>query len=102
MTKPLLFGLTLITICACSEQSAVSNYLCGQNLRVSIVEHNNDEATLRFNDQQFSLYRQVSGSGVKYSTEDVLLWSKGDEAMLILNGKKCRCSLFQQQQNHDV
>ncbi|TMO34471.1 hypothetical protein CWC25_22705, partial [Pseudoalteromonas sp. S4389] len=47
-----------------------------------------DEETLSFVYNTNTLYREVSGSGVKYSDDHVLFWSKGDEAMLILNGKK--------------
>jgi membrane-bound inhibitor of C-type lysozyme len=51
---------------------------------------------LTFKDNEFLLNRQVSGSGVKYSADNVLFWSKGDEAMLILKGKKYQCSLIKQ------
>ena len=96
MIKPLLSRLALVTLCACAEQSAPSNYLCDGTLSASIVENNDEEARLTFKDNEFLLNRQVSGSGVKYSADNVLFWSKGDEAMLILKGKKYQCSLIKQ------
>ena len=44
MIKPLLSGLALVTLCACAEQSAPSNYLCDETLSASIVEYNDEEA----------------------------------------------------------
>ncbi|TGV19105.1 hypothetical protein E5N72_03035 [Pseudoalteromonas sp. MEBiC 03607] len=95
MNKQLLSGLALVTLCACAEQATANNYLCDNGLTASIVDNNEDEATLSFVDNTYTLYREVSGSGIKYSDDHVLFWSKGDEAMLILKGKKYHCQLKQ-------
>lgn len=94
MIKPLTLGLALVTLCACAEQSAPNNYKCDEEL-ASITDINEEQATLSFQQESFLLSRQVSASGVKYSNDTVLFWSKGPEAMLILRGKKYHCALAQ-------
>tara|TARA_B100002049_G_scaffold6850_1_gene4845 strand:- start:1670 stop:1960 length:291 start_codon:yes stop_codon:yes gene_type:complete len=95
MIKPLLSGLILVSLCACAKQSDPNNYTCGEDSTVSIADISEDEAELLFKEQSFVLNRQVSASGVKYSNDTVLFWSKGAEAMFILKGKKYHCALNQ-------
>lgn len=93
MYKSLLITLGVISLSACSEQLDNQVFTC-DNQQTAIIANNSDEkATLKYDHQQYQLVRQRSASGVKYSSDDVLFWTKEKEAMLIINGNKHHCKL---------
>ncbi|MCK8104471.1 MliC family protein [Pseudoalteromonas sp. 2CM36K] len=83
--------ITLIALVACNEQPITTNYMC-DNTAAQLDIISNKQATLRFNKHDYLLTHEVSASGSKYINNKVLFWSKGEQAMLIINGKKYQCT----------
>ena len=85
-------AIGLLSISACNEQPVISHYLCNQApAKLDIIS--NKHATLSFNNQDYLLNHEVSASGAKYINKEVLFWSRGNQAMLIINGEKYHCSI---------
>lgn len=83
----------LLTLAACSEQAKNDVYTCDSQQTATIISQNDESATLEYDQQQHQLVRQQSASGVKYTNNDVLFWTKGNEAMLIIGGNKHHCTV---------
>ncbi len=83
--------IALIALTACNKQPVTNNYVCDNALaKLDIIS--NKQAKLSFYDHDYILNHEVSASGSKYINQEVLFWSKGEQAMLIINGKKYQCS----------
>ena len=93
MYKTLLLSLSLITLSACTQDSDNDTFICDNQLEAKLSSESEEAANLTYNEQDYALVRQRSASGVKYSNDDVLFWSKGSEAMLIIDGNKYHCQL---------
>lgn len=91
MYKKILLTASLLTLTACSEQATDDVYACDSKKNATIISQDDETATLEYEQQKHQLVRQQSGSGVKYSNNDVLFWTKGNEAMLIIAGNKHHC-----------
>lgn len=92
MTKIILFTALLLALTACTEHTNSAVYVCNKQ-QIAIITSNADEtAELNYHHTTYPLVRQKSASGVKYSNENVLFWTKGNEAMLIINGYKQHCN----------
>ena len=83
--------IALIVLTACNKQPSINNYIC-DNAPAKLDIISNKQAKLSFYDHDYMLNHEVSASGSKYINQEVLLWSKGEQAMLIINGKKYQCS----------
>jgi len=84
---------SMLTLSACNDAPKNSHYVC--NDHAVKLAHQGDIAILTLNGQTYALNKEPSASGVKYINEQVLFWSKADEAMLIVSGKKYHCQLQQ-------
>ncbi len=94
MYKALLLTTSLlITLSACTQQENIDTFTCDSKLNATITNQDEESATLDYNKHQYQLIRQRSASGVKYTNENVLFWTKGKEAMLIIDGNKYHCNL---------
>ncbi|MBB1292496.1 MAG: membrane-bound inhibitor of C-type lysozyme [Pseudoalteromonas rhizosphaerae] len=93
MYKILLIALGVISLSACTEQLNSQSFSCDSQLSAVITSNDEESATLNYNQVNHSLTKQISASGVKYTNEDVLFWTKGNEAMLIIDGNKYHCNL---------
>lgn len=83
--------IALIVLTACNKQPSINNYICNSApAKLDIIS--NKQAKLSFYDHDYMLNHEVSASGSKYINQEVLFWSKGEQAMLIINGKKYQCS----------
>ena len=80
----------LLSLTACSDQQISTTYLCDKHT-VKLIAINQKNAELTFNNHTYLLNRERSASGNKYINEDVLFWGKGNNAMLIIAGKKYQC-----------
>jgi len=67
--------------------------LCDEGSTATLINTNEEDAILEYNQNNYQLTKQRSASGVKYSNDNALFWSKGNEAMLIINGNKHTCNL---------
>nr|WP_175611411.1 MliC family protein [Pseudoalteromonas sp. SK18] len=83
--------IALIVLTACNKQPSINNYIC-DNAPAKLDIISNKQAKLSFYDHDYMLNHEVSASGSKYINQEVLFWSKGEQAMLIINGKKYQCS----------
>ena len=83
--------IALIVLTACNKQPSINNYIC-DNAPAKLDIISNKQAKLSFYDHNYILNHEVSASGSKYINQEVLFWSKGEQAMLIINGKKYQCS----------
>jgi membrane-bound inhibitor of C-type lysozyme len=83
--------IALIALTACNKQPVTNNYVC-DNATAKLDIISNKQAKLSFYDHDYILNHEVSASGSKYINQEVLFWSKGEQAMLIINGKKYQCS----------
>lgn len=93
MYKTLLIALSVLGLSACAEQSQSQTFACDADLTATLTSVDEQNAVLKYNQQEFQLTKQRGASGVKYGNDDVLFWSKGNEAMLIINGNKHTCNL---------
>ena len=82
---------SILSLTACSDQQISTPYLCNKNTAILNVI-NNKNAELIFNNDIYLLNQEKSASGNKYINEDVLFWGKGNNAMLIIAGKKYQCT----------
>jgi membrane-bound inhibitor of C-type lysozyme len=81
----------LLSLTACSDLKTSTAYQCDdESVKLNII--NNSEAELIFNNKVHVLNHEKSASGNKYINEEVLFWGKGNEAMLIIAGKKRQCT----------
>ena len=83
--------IALIALTACNKQPVTTNYMC-DNTAAQLDIISNKQATIRFNKHDYLLTHEVSASGSKYINTKVLFWSKGEQAMLIIDGKKYQCT----------
>ena len=83
--------IALIALTACNKQPVTNNYVC-DNAPAKLDIIRNEQAKQSFYDHDYILNHEVSASGSKYINQEVLFWSKGEQAMLIINGKKYQCS----------
>ncbi len=83
--------IALIVLTACNKQPSINNYIC-DNAPAKLDIISNKQAKLSFYNHDYILNHEVSASGSKYINQEVLFWSKGEQAMLIINGKKYQCS----------
>lgn len=93
MYKTLLIALIALSLSACSEQTKSQVYSCDKQSTATLIDTSEEKATLKYNHNKHQLTKQRSASGVKYSNDSVLFWSKGNEAMLIIYGNKHTCNL---------
>lgn len=93
MYKTLLIALGIISLSACTEQSQSSTFMCDADLTATLTSVDEESATLKYNQKEYQLTKQRGASGVKYSNDEALFWSKGNEAMLIIDGNKQTCDL---------
>jgi len=93
MYKTIFLTTCLLALTACSEQAQSDVYSCDNNLTATITSEDDENAKLEYNQQQYQLVRQKSASGVKYTNDDILFWTKGNEAMLIIDGNKHHCNV---------
>jgi len=90
MKMHLVIVINLLSLTACSDQQIRTAYLCDKStVNLNVINQSNAELT--FNNHTYLLNRERSASGNKYINEDVLFWSKGKNAMLIVAGKKYQC-----------
>ena len=83
--------IALIVLTACNKQPSINNYICNSApAKLDIIS--NKQAKLSFYDHDYMLNHEVSASGSKYINQEVLFWSKGEQAMLIIKGKKYHCN----------
>ncbi len=83
--------IALIVLIACNKQPSINNYICNSApAKLDIIS--NKQAKLSFYDHDYMLNHEVSASGSKYINQEVLFWSKGEQAMLIIKGKKYHCN----------
>ena len=82
--------IALIVLTACNKQPSINNYIC-DNAPAKLDIISNKQAKLSFYDHDYMLNHEVSASGSKYINQEVLFWSKGEQAMLIIKGKKYHC-----------
>ncbi|WP_405602888.1 MULTISPECIES: MliC family protein [unclassified Pseudoalteromonas] len=92
MKLHLAFIISLLSLIACSDKQLSTLYSCDANTLI-IKPINDEKAKLTFNNQTYSLNYEKSASGNKYINGNILFWSKGDNAMLIIAGKKHQCSI---------
>ena len=83
--------IALIVLTACNKQPSINNYIC-DNAPAKLDIISNKQAKLSFYDHDYMLNHEVSASGSKYINQEVLFWSKGEQAMLIIKGKKYHCN----------
>lgn len=93
MYKVILFTFSLLTISACSEKAHTNVYSCDNKKMATIISHDAESATLHYINKRYQLTRQRSASGVKLNSEEVLFWTKANEAVLIIDGNKVHCNL---------
>ncbi|MCQ8879599.1 MliC family protein [Pseudoalteromonas shioyasakiensis] len=93
MYKATFLAMSLLTLAACSEQAKSDVYSCDNQQAATITSTTDENAVLDYNQQQYQLVKQQSASGVKYTNDDVLFWTKGNEAMLIVDGNKHHCEI---------
>jgi len=93
MYKSLLIALGVLSLSACTEPQNSQSYSCDSQLTAVIKSESEETASLTYNQVTYQLTQQSSASGVKYSNDDVLFWTKGNEAMLIIDGNKYHCNL---------
>ena len=80
----------LLSLTACNDPQISTTYLCDKStVNLNVINQSNAELT--FNNHTYLLNRERSASGNKYINEDVLFWGKGNNAMLIIAGKKYQC-----------
>jgi len=91
MYKMILFTISLLTISACSEKAHTNVYSCENQEMATIISHDAESATLQYINKDYQLTRQRSASGVKFNSEEVLFWTKENEAVLIIDGDKVHC-----------
>jgi membrane-bound inhibitor of C-type lysozyme len=91
MKVHLVIVASLLSLTACSDQQISTAYLCNKNTVILNVI-NNKNAELTFNNDIYLLNHEESASGNKYINENVLFWGKGNNAMLIVAGKKYQCT----------
>lgn len=93
MYKTIFLITSLLAVTACSEQAQSDVYSCDNQQSATITSEDDENAKLEYKQQQYQLVRQQSASGVKYTNNDVLFWTKGNEAMLIIDGNKHHCNV---------
>ncbi|MGO2010488.1 MAG: MliC family protein [Pseudoalteromonas sp.] len=93
MYKTLLIALGVFGISACTEQPQTQTFACDNQLTATLTSIDNKSATLKYNQKEYQLTKKKGASGVKYSNDNALFWSKGSEAMLIIEGNKQTCNL---------
>ena len=78
----------LLAGCAANPAAVnVRTYLCEEG-RVAVVSFSGDVARVRLANDQLELRRVPSASGVRYSGARATLHTKGDEALLTLDGRE--------------
>lgn len=93
MYKSIFLITSLLALAACSKQTQSDAYSCDNKLTATITSEDEESANFEYNQKQYQLVRQQSASGVKYTNDDVLFWTKGKEAMLIIDGNKHHCNV---------
>ncbi|WP_404341525.1 MliC family protein [Pseudoalteromonas mariniglutinosa] len=91
MFKTIVIMFILIMLSACSGVSTSQAFICENQLFAVISDDNKNKIILRFNKKTYRLTLQASASGAKYVNDSILFWSKGNEAILIIDGVKQRC-----------
>jgi membrane-bound inhibitor of C-type lysozyme len=70
-----------------------NNWLCDSAKLV--LREGSGSASLQSGERVFSLPRVKSASGVRYEGTDMLFWSKGSEAQVMINGQSLRnCIIY--------
>jgi membrane-bound inhibitor of C-type lysozyme len=92
MSKIIISAAILLVLAGCTEHTKSEVYMCEGLQIATITSHSDEIAELNYNHIEYQLVRKNSASGVKYSNENVLFWTKGNEAMLIINGHKQHCN----------
>ncbi|MGB6018081.1 MAG: MliC family protein [Sulfurimonadaceae bacterium] len=87
-----LFLVSLMSIHLFAEikENSVFVYNCSDDYNF-VVKVEQEEAWLFLPSKTVKAAQQISASGEKYSVGDVLLWSKGYEAVLNVGTKEYRC-----------
>ncbi|MFV0626791.1 MAG: MliC family protein [Alphaproteobacteria bacterium] len=85
----LILSMTILCACSTIDNFKGKNkfeYQCGTQ-EAQFVTSRGEEALLIFNENKYLLKQTISASGAKYINEDenVIFWSKGNEASLEIN-----------------
>jgi len=90
---PLITSCILTTLLACSESTSILNIQCDNAL--ATVKINPSTIGFSLGEKHYQLKQRVSASGSKYQNEQVTVWLKGDDAMIIINQVKLKnCKLI--------
>lgn len=82
--------LAALAGCAALERAPQPvDYACDGGKRFSVTYHpSGDTALIEISQMRFSLRREASATGAKYSCDVLTLWTKGQEAMLEMEGAR--------------
>jgi membrane-bound inhibitor of C-type lysozyme len=88
MTRLLLAACLALAGCAAAPGGAKEvTYLCDGG-RLAVVTFSGDSAGVRLANDSFDLQRERVASGVRYSGPRGILHTKGDEALLTVDGRQ--------------
>lgn len=74
-----------------SEKVINACYECEGLGKVDVDFYGQQYASLRTQSAAYKLERAVSGSGARYTGNNIMLWDKGGNAALELEGKQYKC-----------
>jgi uncharacterized lipoprotein YbaY/uncharacterized membrane protein len=75
---------------ATASAQAKVRYRCGD--RIVDAEFADDQAILRYDDEERALPIAMSGSGARYAQDGIEFWSKGNEATLRIGEERSDCA----------